>query len=173
MSEVFIISDTHFAHRGILAFPATAPYRPFETIEEHDNELIERWNRVVSPLDTVYHLGDFCFGKRNLPIAGLLNGRKRLVMGNHDMYATEDYMKYFTHLYGCCEYKGMIFSHMPVHPNQFPRYYMNVHGHLHTNFVMLPDGQRDYRYFNASCENTDLTPVPLDEIFNYWAEHRG
>ena len=173
MSEVYFISDTHFSHRGIISFPATKPFRPFETIEEHDEELVKRWNATVNPKDIVFHLGDFCFGKRNIEIAGRLNGSKRLVMGNHDMYGAEEYLKYFDRIFGCVEYKGMVLSHVPLHTGQLERWYMNVHGHLHTNFVLRDDGTRDNRYFNASCENINLTPIPLDEIHNYWAENRG
>src|ERR1700712_2334654 len=136
MSEVFFIGDTHFGHRGIIQFSETASHRPFATIEEHDAELVRRWNSVVGLKDTVWHLGDFCFGKRNLEIAAQLNGNKKLVMGNHDMYATEDYLKYFTRLSGAVEYKGMVLTHVPVHECQLARWYMNVHGHLHTKRVM-------------------------------------
>ncbi len=172
MSEVFFISDSHFGHRGILSFPSTKPFRPFETIEEHDEELIRRWNNVVTEKDIVWHLGDFCFGKRNLEIAERLNGKKRLVMGNHDMYGAQCYLKYFERIMGCVEYKGMILTHIPVHESNLNRFYMNVHGHVHTNTLCRPDGSVDPRYFNASCENINLTPVPLDEIHNFWAEHR-
>ena len=96
MSEVFFIADTHFGHKNIINFEAIKPFRPFTSIEEHDAELIRRWNSVVGPKDIVWHLGDFCFGERNLEIAAQLNGDKRLVMGNHDMYATEKYLRHFT-----------------------------------------------------------------------------
>ncbi len=172
MSEVFFISDTHFGHRGIISFESTKPFRPFESIEEHDAELVRRWNATVCPKDIVWHLGDFCFGARNIPIAGELNGSKRLIMGNHDIYAADNYLKYFDKIFGCCEYKGMILSHVPVHESQMDRWYMNVHGHLHTKLVLKQDGTPDSRYFNASCEQINLTPVPLDEIHNYWAENR-
>lgn len=186
MSETFFIGDTHFGHRGIINFTATKPFRPFATIEEHDAELIRRWNSVVGKKDIVWHLGDFCFGKRNLVIAEQLNGDKRLVLGNHDMYATEDYLKYFRKVCGVVEYKGMILSHIPVHECQFPRFYMNVHGHLHTHKVMKNgwvergegvDRSRhfepipDTRYFNVSAEQINLTPIPFDEILNQWAEN--
>lgn len=187
MSEVFFIGDTHFGHRGILNFTKTKPFRPFATIEEHDAELIRRWNSVVSKKDVVWHLGDFCFGKRNLQIAGELNGDKRLILGNHDMYASEDYLKYFRKVCGVVEYKGMILSHIPVHECQFPRFYMNIHGHLHTEKVMKwknivikhadddSTGETieapDHRYFNVSCEQINLTPIPFDEILNQWAEN--
>lgn len=98
MSEVFFISDTHFGHRGIItfSFSGTKPFRPFATIEEHDAELVRRWNSIVANKDIVWHLGDFCSGKRNFSIAGELNGSKKLVIGNHDMYAAADYQQYFT-----------------------------------------------------------------------------
>ncbi len=175
MSEVFFIGDTHFGHRGILEFSETKPFRPFTTIEEHDAELVRRWNSVVGQKDTVWHLGDFCFGKRNLEIAAQLNGNKKLVMGNHDMYATEDYLRYFTRLAGAVEYKGLILTHVPVQEGQLSRWYMNVHGHLHTKRVMKYDeGNRwdvvDARYVCVSAEQVKLTPVPFDWILNKWAE---
>ena len=165
MSEVFMISDTHFGHKGIITFSATKPFRPFDTIEEHDAELVRRWNSVVGVKDMVFHLGDFCFGKRNIEIAAQLNGNKKLIMGNHDMYGAEDYLKYFTRLFGAVKYKGALLTHMPVHESQFKRYYINIHGHLHANKL------DDYRYFNVSCEQIDLTPIPYDIILNQWAEN--
>lgn len=173
MSEVFFISDTHFGHRGIISFESTKKFRPFETIEEHDAELIDLWNQTVYQNDIVWHLGDFCFGKRNIEVASFLNGKKRLIMGNHDMYQAENYLKYFERICGVTEYKGMVLSHMPVHPSQFPRYFMNIHGHLHTNHILTESGQKDKRYCNVSCENTGLKPIPLDEIYNYWAENNN
>ena len=151
---------------------------------------MRRWNSVVGPKDVVWHLGDFCFGKRHLDIAAQLNGNKKLVMGNHDMYATEDYLRYFTRLSGAVEYKGLVLTHVPVHESQLARWYMNVHGHLHTKQVMrshqhvLPDTGRpgkylptvieesepDPRYVCVSAEQVALTPVPFDWVLNRWAE---
>ena len=166
MSEVFFIADPHFGHRGIIEFSETKPFRPVATIEEHDAELVRLWNSTVGPKDTVWHLGDFCFGKRNLEIAARLNGNKKLVMGNHDMYATEDYLRYFTRLAGIVEYKGLVLSHSPLHERQLARWYMNAHGHLHNRQVMRPDGSPDARYVCVSIEHTELTPVPFDWILN-------
>lgn len=188
MPEVFFTSDSHFGHKGIITFSETKPFRPFETIEEHDAELVRRWNAVVTPKDTVWHLGDFAFGRRNIAIADELNGIKRLVMGNHDMYGAEEYLKYFRSVYGCAQYKGMILSHIPVHECQLKRYPINVHGHLHTKNVMkkqitlesaydicdpsLEEKESiDPRYVCVSVEHTELAPVPLDWIYNKWAEY--
>lgn len=185
MPETFFIADTHFGHKGIITFSETKPFRPFNTIEEHDEELIKRWNSVIGKKDNVWHLGDVVFGARNLPILERLNGYKRLVLGNHDVYGIEEYSKYFAKIFGIAEYKGMILTHAPIHPNQLNRWYLNVHGHMHTKDVietpssltineygqsLITESVLDKRYINVSCEKINLTPVPLDWIHDKWAE---
>lgn len=51
-----------------------------------NESLIEQWNSLVGPKDTIYHLGDFAFcGKeRMLEIISRLNGKKVFIRGNHD-----------------------------------------------------------------------------------------
>lgn len=80
----FFTSDTHFGHPNILRYSN----RPFQDIGDHDRQLTERWNRVVHPADTVYHLGDFCLGKpeRAIELARSLHGHKHLILGNHDRH---------------------------------------------------------------------------------------
>ena len=65
-----------------------------------NDALVNNWNSVVGVKDVVYHLGDFAFGKHNIDIAGRLNVRKRLVLGNHDTYASSLYMAHFEKSYG-------------------------------------------------------------------------
>jgi calcineurin-like phosphoesterase family protein len=79
----FFVSDTHFGHNNILHL---GHGRPFDSIEEHNETLIKNWNRVVKSSDTVYHLGDVALGRitESLPLVARLNGRKKLVPGNHD-----------------------------------------------------------------------------------------
>jgi calcineurin-like phosphoesterase family protein len=159
MSNTFFIGDTHFGHKGIITFEATKVFRPFATIEQHDEELVKRWNSVVRKQDLVWHLGDFCFGSRNLAIAGRLNGRKKLVMGNHDTYPTAKYLKYFEKLYGAIGMgEDFILTHIPVHKGQFERWRYNIHGHTHTD--TLPDK----RYICVSAEQINLTPVSIEEL---------
>lgn len=80
------ISDTHLLHERLLGMQP----RPFESVEEHDECIIQRWNAVVGDEDIVYHLGDFAFGlakhaDRIREIFGRLRGRKYLIVGNHDL----------------------------------------------------------------------------------------
>ncbi len=43
-------------------------------------------------------------------------------MGNHDMYATEDYLRYLNRLAGIVEHKGLVLSHAPLHVGQLGRW---------------------------------------------------
>ena len=81
-NHVFFTSDCHFDHANIIKYCS----RPFETAEEMNRQLILNWNKVVSWDDTVFILGDFCFGQRTRweKILPQLNGYKYLVLGNHD-----------------------------------------------------------------------------------------
>lgn len=83
-TKKFYIADTHFGHQRMLEVQP----RAFSSIDEHDETMISRWNKVVSAEDIVYHLGDFASGlgdhDRIRSLFGRLNGRKYLIIGNHD-----------------------------------------------------------------------------------------
>jgi len=82
--NVFFTSDTHFGHKNLLGM---GKGRPFDTIEEHDEALIENWNRVVKPNDLVYHLGDISMANNPDKLREIfkrLNGNVHVILGNHD-----------------------------------------------------------------------------------------
>ena len=78
----YFISDLHFGHRNILRFDC----RPFSTIEEHDEYLINQWNDTVGTDDDVWILGDISWysALKTVNILKRLNGKKHLCIGNHD-----------------------------------------------------------------------------------------
>lgn len=76
---IYFTADTHFGHARIIDLAK----RPFHDVEEMDAHMIDRWNCVVRPGDTVYHLGDFAFAPHD-PYLKSLNGEKHLIKGNHD-----------------------------------------------------------------------------------------
>jgi calcineurin-like phosphoesterase family protein len=82
MIETFFTADTHFGHKNVI------PYckRPYENVEEMNEDLIKRWNEVVKPHDVVWHLGDFAFQnkEKTQETIARLNGHKVLLKGNHD-----------------------------------------------------------------------------------------
>jgi calcineurin-like phosphoesterase family protein len=165
MNNVWFISDTHFGHRKIIQYEHDA--RPFDSIEEHDETLIENWNKYVKKNDTIWHLGDVGFGAEHLDrILSRLNGNKRLVMGNHDCYSRDLYTKHFGKIFGVVMFKEFTMSHIPVHPSHV-RGEVNLHGHLHSKLVTYFNGGR---YFNCCVEHHNLSPVNLDTIRSHYSD---
>lgn len=84
MAETWYTSDWHFGHRNILNYCQT--FRPFTTVDEMNEGLVDVWNRQVAPDDTVWFVGDACMGvlDETLKVIGRLNGTIVLVAGNHD-----------------------------------------------------------------------------------------
>ena len=128
--------------------------------------MVERWNSVVRPQDHVYHLGDVAIQRAALQIVRRLNGHKRLVRGNHDIFKTREYMEVgFEEVYGVRVLRDFVLSHIPLHPACLRGRWVNVHGHLHNN-----DGDTPHtswlgpRYFNASVETLQYTPVTLEQV---------
>ena len=83
--QTFIISDHHWGHSNITKFE---PYRLKRSNElgygdNTEKMMIDRWNSVVKPNDVVLYLGDFCFSFDEKTVSQL-NGRKYLILGNHD-----------------------------------------------------------------------------------------
>lgn len=78
----FYTSDQHVGHARICELAG----RPFSSVEEMNDAIVERHNAVVSPDDTTYFLGDFAMGplEESLALVGRMNGRLLLVPGNHD-----------------------------------------------------------------------------------------
>jgi calcineurin-like phosphoesterase family protein len=155
-NKVFVIADTHFGHKGVIEFEATN--RSFSSVEEHDEELVRRWNSVVRKHDTVWHLGDVLFGADSFETLTRLNGVKKLILGNHDSYPTNKYLKYFNAMYGSFVINGYVLTHIPIHPSQFTRFKGNLHGHLHSGSLDDP------RYICVSAEHLNLTPVLMSEV---------
>ena len=134
MGQDFMIADTHFGTDSIRRYEN----RPFESVQEMDEALIQNWNRVVSEGDTVYVLGDFSsYGKEeNKALLKRLNGTKILIMGNHDMGYTPAEWREMGFL-ECSRwpilYEGFfLLSHEPLYINgNMP--YANIYGHVHNN----------------------------------------
>lgn len=179
MPATFLISDTHFGHEKtctVFKREDGSPLRPFSCAEEMDEYMIKAWNERVRPNDKVYHLGDVVINRKFLHVLGRLNGDKVLIRGNHDIFKMQDYTPYFRDIRAFDVKNGMIFSHVPIHPESLGRFGTNIHGHLHANRVKkiksvnVRTGELEYsdeidpRYFNVSVEQIDFAPITLEEV---------
>lgn len=82
---VYFTSDLHFYHKNIIKYSPS--FRDFKDTDEMNEKLIELWNSVVTPEDTVYNLGDLSMAantKKVIEVAKRLNGKHFLILGNHD-----------------------------------------------------------------------------------------
>ena len=126
--------------------------------------MITRWNSVVSKDDIVYHLGDFAFGSKEIVgrLVGRLNGRIRLILGNHDRRnkpAWYDGLG-FDRVYDTpiIIEDWFIISHEPIKYMSPAMPYVNIHGHTHDECFDNP--QR----INISWEILDGYPISFEDI---------
>lgn len=168
MSDIWFISDTHFSHNRVQEFcPNT---RPQESLDEHDELLIQNWNRLINKRDRVYHLGDVAFGS----IAGTemllsrLKGDIHLIYGNHDRaLKAPKFSKYFVSRQDYKEIRvdgqKVCMFHYPIHEwNQCHRGAFHLFGHVHASY-----GQVRGRSLNVGIDNRpggDMCPWNWDEV---------
>ena len=92
--NIFFTADLHLGHSNIIKYCN----RPFQTVEEMNEKLIQNWNDTVSDKDDIYVVGDFAFmgTKQTEEFLKQLKGRKYLLRGNHDKSLNETMaLKYF------------------------------------------------------------------------------
>lgn len=157
-------SDLHFGHRNVIEFCA----RPYRNVKEMDEKMIEQWNSQVLPGDEVWMLGDFGINKRKVldkELVNSLNGRKHIVIGNHDSFFVrghENILKFeeqYREKYINAGWEGAYLStyvtlkdgtqvhlsHLPPdsgHDNRYSKFkvpndpkQIYLHGHLHSHYI--------------------------------------
>jgi calcineurin-like phosphoesterase family protein len=169
MPDIWFISDLHLDHANILTFKDKDGnlIRPGFTDVNHMNEhMIEKWNSVVKPGDKIYVLGDFGFTSNVEKYINRLNGKKRLILGNHDDVKKNKLHLYFEkiQMWRVFREENFVATHVPIHPSSLFKVKYNVHGHTHQNIVIDENGHPDKRYFNVSVERLGYTPLHIDEL---------
>lgn len=161
-NKIWVTSDTHFCHRRILIYEASS--RPFKDRDEMNEELIRRWNEKVGPNDVVFHLGDFSFGNRNRikDAVSRLNGRKFLLLGNHDREHSYDWVALgFERVFRDPFLMDgrFIFSHEPL--DEIPEGKVNVYGHVHgSSYFNTVDSNR----ICVCVERWNCAPIEYERI---------
>lgn len=169
-------SDTHFYHKNVIEYS----HRPFSSVEEMNEELIVRWNRVVRPKDIIYHLGDFALTTELTKIDQIidrLNGRIRLIRGNHDKWVDRlDKLKfkhkiewvkdYYETKYAVSpsETVKVCMMHYPLRTwNQSHRGSYNLHAHCHGS-LDIENYTLGIRRLDVGVDSNDYTPITFSEI---------
>ena len=173
MRPIFATSDYHFNHKKIIEYCD----RPFRSVEEMNDLMIRRWNKVVPDEARVYYLGDFGWGNKEMILTLMceLNFDQLIwIPGNHDRSVTwcDDIEPEVFCMKGPIELplNGVryILSHEPVMGWAGS---VNLHGHVHNDhFIEIdgygyPDGPFKQRMrFNVGVDCNRFRPWRLSEI---------
>lgn len=168
----YYIADTHFGHENIMRLSN----RPFKSVDEMDQTIIDNWNNKVTNKDTVYILGDLCFraGKEPEYYLKKLNGKKVLIIGNHDgviMKNIRNLSKYFEEITPYKEINDngskIVMCHYPlVEWNGYFRDALHFYGHIHNNtgnkaYSIMKDMKNAY---NVGVDILEFAPQNKDDV---------
>ena len=147
---IWFTADQHFDHKNIIQLCK----RPFNSIEEMNETLVQNWNNVVANDDTVYVLGDFTW-KYPFTRVEQLNGKKIFIIGGHDKGLKGEKL-----LEVKIEEQWFILCHYPLY-SWNKEYYgsIHLHGHNHNNPIEYKRNR-----INVGVDVWDFYPVSLDKI---------
>jgi len=170
---IWFTGDTHLGHKNILDYCS----RPYKDIREHDEAIRDNWNEVVAKGDIVYHLGDLAFlrgsrirAERLAELINGLNGKIKLILGNHDKAKhikkyginVELLGAYYELTVQDSELKNqlVVLCHYPFATwNKRMWGSWNLHGHVHSKDLRYRPGQLD-----VGVDARNFTPVSLQTV---------
>jgi len=180
MRKTWLIGDTHFGHIKMCEYCD----RP----KNFNERIIQHWQKLVSPEDLVYHLGDVYCCKKSCSFFGCLEklpGTKILIKGNHDRENAQWYLHNgFAAVMNAVVVpvkilllkdqligKKVLFSHKPV---IFDVDYcggidFSIHAHSHTisskKYDPKLNGSITHKSYLFSLEHVKYKPVLLERLF--------
>lgn len=182
--NIFFTSDHHFGHANVIVYTK----RPFTSIEEMDEALVENWNRSVRPGDSVYHLGDFAFLKPDAVPALIkrLHGQIHLIRGNHDRFLKDKKQPYAFAWVG--DYKEIKVGEQKIILCHYPFLTWNgrhhgtwsLHGHSHGSlprdygtkrFDVGVDAVAEMFADGTARSQSDYRPISYEELWAQMGKH--
>jgi calcineurin-like phosphoesterase family protein len=160
MSDTYFTSDTHFGHENIVEFCN----RPFGSVFAMDEGLIANWNARVRDGDTVYHLGDFCWGNAQLwkRFRERLNGNICFIRGNHDKQVNQklfQWVKDYAEI--MVDGQRIILFHYPMRSwNHSGRGAWHLFGHCHGKMPQLG------KSIDVGVDPWYMTLVSMNQLHN-------
>jgi len=162
---VWFTSDTHFSHTNIIKYCN----RPFSSVVEMNETLVDNWNRVVKKGDVVYHLGDVSMHMNNEQFCQLfsrLHGTKKLVLGNHDRHINKTtllkcFAKVEHMMSDTVDGTYVIMCHYPLRAWDKQHYgSLCLHGHVHGKL----DNCSLKNSIDVGTDSWNFTPCNIDQI---------
>lgn len=180
MHNIFFYSDSHFGHSSIIKYSS----RPYKDVDEMNELMLQEWNKIVKPGDTVYHNGDVAF----MPYDKLknylsrLNGNIELVLGNHDkviIQNKEDLLRQGK-IVSIANYNELKISGCPM--IVLFHYGMRVWNGSHKSSILLyghshgslpPFGKSVDIGVDCKEITKEYRPIHLDEVLKYMSKREG
>lgn len=173
---IYYISDTHFRDQAIF----DKCKRPFNSLAEMEETIINNWNKKVNDEDTVFVLGDLV--KDNdlsaIQIFKKLKGHKHLIVGNHDHQMLESIKN--SGLFESVKFIDLIYDnerkvcicHYPLMDwMEFNRKGFLVYGHIHNKtaehgnaYKMIKEFYANLPAYNCGVDVCKFEPRTLDEL---------
>lgn len=189
MSEIFLTSDLHFCHDQEFLYKP----RGFNSVEEMNEAIVERWNSVVKPNDIIYNLGDMAMNDvaGAVPYLQQLNGTQIWFFGNHDtinkiQLIQDNCLRIIRAGDYHCSYATVLkygkltcyLSHYPTltanydDDRHFSQHVINFHGHVHSRTPWI--NPRNPFMYDVGMDSHNCTPIHIEEaisdIRNRWNE---
>ena len=148
----YFTADSHFSSFDETVL--TSDFRPFSSLEEMNEKIIEIWNSQIKSEDVIYHLGDFVnFNKKDteydllLKLVQKINAKVVLILGNNEKRILDyefggDFEKFRNYLISCGFHDAVKdkmqlkigenefnLTHCPVDAEKETIY--NLFGHIH------------------------------------------
>lgn len=154
MGNYFFTADQHYGHKNIIKYCN----RPFSSVEEMDDALIQNHNKVVGLHDIVVHAGDFTLGNRDIATKYInrLNGFHKFVRGSHDYWMNPEYLD-ISELKIQGQYIVVCHYSMRVWPRSHYGSWQ-LYGHSHGK--LPPVGKQH----DVGVDNNNFSPVSFDEL---------
>lgn len=187
--KIFFTADTHFDHANIIKYcnrpfyykgdfigegeldkrPWKNPVIKLRRVNKMNRVLIDNWNKVVSPEDTVYHLGDFGYINESTYNQYMkeLNGNIVIFKGNHDAknkvktYLIDGIM----HFGG----KDVYASHHPPKEDMIPQCDFCICGHVHDEWKLkIYESKPNIPIINVGVDVWDYEPISVNTLLKYY-----
>ena len=172
---VYFTADTHFNHDINQFFK-----RPYSSVDQMNESLIENWNLRVNNNDETYILGDFYVGDNVSEVENILkklNGKKYLIKGNHDKYLEDKnfdrkYFEWIKEYYILnLENINIVLFHYPilVWDGFFENNSIHLYGHIHNMLGNKNEQERienilGKKAMNVGVDVNNYKPISIEEI---------
>ena len=175
---IYYISDTHFRDQSIF----DKCKRPFKSLQEMEETIVQNWNTKINDDDVVYVLGDLVKDDdaSAIQIFNKLKGHKHLIVGNHDNQLLEVIKN--SSLFETIGFIDLILDknrkvcvcHYPLMDwMEFNRQGVLVYGHIHNKTAMNGNAYKLMKEFyetlpayNCGVDVCNFEPKTLEELIH-------